>query len=112
MIRRPPRSTLFPYTTLFRSPDGSVDAIAVDLPFGQLVGSHATNEQLYPRLLAEAGRLARPGARLVAITQQFRLFERSAEALRDTWDVERTIRVTIPTNAAPIAPRVYVLRRA
>src|SRR3712207_8549533 len=24
MIRRPPRSTLFPYTTLFRSPDGCV----------------------------------------------------------------------------------------
>src|SRR3712207_7732259 len=23
MIRRPPRSTLFPYTTLFRSPDGT-----------------------------------------------------------------------------------------
>src|SRR5258708_16220581 len=23
MIRRPPRSTLFPYTTLFRSPDGN-----------------------------------------------------------------------------------------
>src|SRR3712207_6872352 len=23
MIRRPPRSTLFPYTTLFRSPDGA-----------------------------------------------------------------------------------------
>src|SRR2546427_7976391 len=25
MIRRPPRSTLFPYTTLFRSPDGSTE---------------------------------------------------------------------------------------
>src|SRR5256885_9246711 len=25
MIRRPPRSTLFPYTTLFRSPPGSPD---------------------------------------------------------------------------------------
>src|SRR5437667_3470058 len=24
MIRRPPRSTLFPYTTLFRSPSGSL----------------------------------------------------------------------------------------
>src|SRR3712207_7945336 len=24
MIRRPPRSTLFPYTTLFRSTDGSI----------------------------------------------------------------------------------------
>src|SRR3712207_8951775 len=26
MIRRPPRSTLFPYTTLFRSPEGDGDA--------------------------------------------------------------------------------------
>src|SRR2546422_10168352 len=25
MIRRPPRSTLFPYTTLFRSPDAALD---------------------------------------------------------------------------------------
>src|SRR2546426_4933693 len=28
MIRRPPRSTLFPYTTLFRSPDGRADSSA------------------------------------------------------------------------------------
>src|SRR2546430_7480646 len=27
MIRRPPRSTLFPYTTLFRSPDTLVHAL-------------------------------------------------------------------------------------
>src|SRR5260370_12054468 len=26
MIRRPPRSTLFPYTTLFRSPDAGLQA--------------------------------------------------------------------------------------
>src|SRR3712207_9387079 len=26
MIRRPPRSTLFPYTTLFRSPKGDIPA--------------------------------------------------------------------------------------
>src|SRR5947208_7877188 len=25
MLRRPPRSTLFPYTTLFRSPEGEID---------------------------------------------------------------------------------------
>src|SRR5258706_11396039 len=32
MIRRPPRSTLFPYTTLFRSATGSaVDVILLDL---------------------------------------------------------------------------------
>src|SRR5258708_26678803 len=27
MIRRPPRSTLFPYTTLFRSPDTSLQPV-------------------------------------------------------------------------------------
>src|SRR2546422_7922231 len=33
MIRRPPRSTLFPYTTLFRSPhDAHVQARALSLP--------------------------------------------------------------------------------
>src|SRR5260370_23799775 len=32
MIRRPPRSTLFPYTTLFRSVTGSVDA-HLEYPF-------------------------------------------------------------------------------
>src|SRR3712207_8350247 len=31
MIRRPPRSTLFPYTTLFRSNDGIGDTIRVSL---------------------------------------------------------------------------------
>src|SRR5437588_2600987 len=30
MIRRPPRSTLFPYTTLFRSPLVMIDAIGRD----------------------------------------------------------------------------------
>src|SRR2546427_6846230 len=32
MIRRPPRSTLFPYTTLFRSPfNSSIDCACIDL---------------------------------------------------------------------------------
>src|SRR5258708_10703077 len=29
MIRRPPRSTLFPYTTLFRSPKGNPECFAL-----------------------------------------------------------------------------------
>src|SRR2546425_12733271 len=41
MIRRPPRSTLFPYTTLFRSLDGLADAwigsAAADVPGHRLV---------------------------------------------------------------------------
>src|SRR5438132_7817124 len=32
MIRRPPRSTLFPYTTLFRSLDGLIDSQMLGTP--------------------------------------------------------------------------------
>src|SRR3712207_8382994 len=32
MIRRPPRSTLFPYTTLFRSAEANVEALTLDIP--------------------------------------------------------------------------------
>src|SRR5260370_5741220 len=33
MIRRPPRSTLFPYTTLFRSLEGATSLFAMTTPF-------------------------------------------------------------------------------
>src|SRR6266511_6443476 len=35
MIRRPPRSTLFPYTTLFRSPDRRAAEHAIEAPLRQ-----------------------------------------------------------------------------
>src|SRR5690348_15010668 len=38
LIRRPPRSTLFPYTTLFRSLDQVVDIAAVQRQIGNLLG--------------------------------------------------------------------------
>src|SRR2546422_7456012 len=44
MIRRPPRSTLFPYTTLFRSP-------AEDLPELALVAPH--EHRILERILAD-----------------------------------------------------------
>src|SRR3712207_8952323 len=42
MIRRPPRSTLFPYTTLFRSQAGAgqVEAPRLDEPFQELAVVH------------------------------------------------------------------------
>src|SRR3712207_9486144 len=42
MIRRPPRSTLFPYTTLFRS--DLVQDISGDYPQAHLVAADATEE--------------------------------------------------------------------
>src|SRR3712207_7855745 len=40
MIRRPPRSTLFPYTTLFRSLGGALDAAALERALGEIVRRH------------------------------------------------------------------------
>src|SRR5260221_5679451 len=49
MIRRPPRSTLFPYTTLFRSDlivaGADVEALAIDVSPGGRVSGHVTIEQ-------------------------------------------------------------------
>src|SRR5258707_11587097 len=46
MIRRPPRSTLFPYTTLFRSPDqpfaGSISGTVMDETGAVVVGARVT----------------------------------------------------------------------
>ena len=93
-------------------PDGSASAIVADLPFGQLVGSHAANERLYPRVLAEAARLATPGARFAVITQQVNLFDRSLRAASHGWDLEREIHLDLPANAGVLKPRIYVLWRA
>src|SRR5256885_11896669 len=55
MIRRPPRSTLFPYTTLFRSRDhiGSEDytSLAVDTGHIGVYVSRRAQEQIAPTLV-------------------------------------------------------------
>src|SRR3712207_7265632 len=54
MIRRPPRSTLFPYTTLFRSPDGFEEHGPFDVVL-ELVG--ASNMPGNLKALAMQGRI-------------------------------------------------------
>src|SRR3712207_7606515 len=54
MIRRPPRSTLFPYTTLFRSRDAGLDPEVVAL---------AVQDPLLDDLVRRAA-VEQPGARL------------------------------------------------
>src|ERR1035438_3306210 len=44
MIRRPPRSTLFPYTTLFRSAIGADDEIRLDCTECQGSNGHRSEE--------------------------------------------------------------------
>src|SRR6266540_7529545 len=45
MIRRPPRSTLFPYTTLFRSGDGAHTFLDVAADHDPAVASDVVREQ-------------------------------------------------------------------
>src|SRR3712207_8601975 len=51
MIRRPPRSTRFPYTTLFRSPDGQAQRPGA----GEHVGLRRDDEQVGPAGAAVPG---------------------------------------------------------
>src|SRR5256885_13241606 len=65
MIRRPPRSTLFPYTTLFRSPSEPPKHEHVDRPCGE-PGQDGRDERGGQQLPAErerAGGRAGPGER-------------------------------------------------
>lgn len=86
---------------------GSVDALCADLPFGHLVGSHAQNVALYPRILDEATRVARPGARFALITHEVRLTE-SLLGANCAWAVDGVLRVEL----GGLYPRIFVLRRA
>src|SRR3712207_8614614 len=67
MIRRPPRSTLFPYTTLFRSTASDVVLARGDVPFDALAGAYVAGTHISPVLLT--GRDAVPDASLEAIDE-------------------------------------------
>src|SRR2546428_3643609 len=57
MIRRPPRSTLFPYTTLFRSLHGRMGDRMGDLGFARVARDHPGEVARQPdRCLAAPGR--------------------------------------------------------
>src|SRR5947199_1901073 len=46
MILRPPRSTLFPYTTLFRSPAAALARAVPEQPLGPLAGAQIGQHKL------------------------------------------------------------------
>src|SRR3712207_3556245 len=80
MIRRPPRSTLFPYTTLFRScPELQADVLADML---QPVHDHRNGFDLRHRCLAEAPVLPDPSVDVRAVIElSKRYVDQSRKAL-------------------------------
>jgi len=87
--------------------DASVSVICADLPFGQLVGSHRENEAFYPRVFAEAARVARAGARMALLTHEVRLIERVAERFVRHWEPREVLRV----RSGGMTPRMVLFRR-
>lgn len=84
---------------------GSADVIVADPPWGDAVGSHRANATLYPALLAEAARLAAPGARLVLLSHELRLLERVLGAQR-AWRVAERLQVFHGGHH----PHIYLLK--
>lgn len=85
----------------------SFNVICADLPWGQLVGSHADNAALYPKMLTEAARLATPSALLILLTHEIALFERILPLFADIWEVQDVVRAL----QGGLHPRVYVMRK-
>lgn len=65
-------------------PDGAVDLVLADPPWGDAVGSGGANRDLYPAFLAEAARCLRPGGRLAWVTHEIAL-TRALLAAKGPW---------------------------
>src|SRR5437016_13024223 len=73
MIRRPPRSTLFPYTTLFRATHGV--QLQLGMPLLLRRASHLRQVRDGPRLPHRERQLRRGGARRIEIHPRRRVAE-------------------------------------
>jgi ubiquinone/menaquinone biosynthesis C-methylase UbiE len=86
-------------------PDRSVDVICADLPFGKSIGSHQANLELYPRLLQEAARVAKPGARACVLTHEVRLMDSLLDS--SDWVKEQVFMLSV----GGLHPRIYLINR-
>jgi 23S rRNA G2445 N2-methylase RlmL len=85
-------------------PAGSFTVISSDLPWGDAVGSHGTNAQLYPAFLAESRRLLVRGGRLVLLSHEIKLMDSLLRSAAD-WRLLQETRV----HHGGHYPRIYLL---
>jgi len=85
----------------------SFHALCADVPWGQLTGSHEANEELYPRLLREAARLAVPDAIFALLTHEITLLENLLPRFAEVWELQEVVKIL----QGGLHPRIYLLRR-
>jgi tRNA (guanine6-N2)-methyltransferase len=92
--------------------DASVNVLCADLPYGMLMGNRRENERLYPELIAEATRVAAPGAAMVLITHAVRVLDQALMPYRTHWNTEQRFAVEIPFRSGVLRPQIVLLRRS
>jgi 23S rRNA G2445 N2-methylase RlmL len=83
-----------------------IDAVACNLPFGEKMGSHADNVQLYDRFFRQLVRVLRPGGRAALLTSEKELVRQCLDR-HTQLQREREILVAVLGRAA----RIYMLRK-
>ena len=87
-------------------PDGAVDRVVANLPFGKRIGTHAGNQELYPAFLRGVGRVLSARGRAVLLTEDKRLF---LDAVQRTAGLKIVKETVLETGG--LHPSAYVVTR-
>src|SRR2546422_11248930 len=98
MIRRPPRSTLFPYTTLFRSLDALADSLA------QAVRNYDDRARLYDKRQLDCPSLGRG---IIAVERRLVAYGVQRAAVRGALDAGRGSRERAQRASVDAAGRPF-----
>ena len=74
--------------------DVSVDRVVTNLPFGNQIGTHASNAALYPRFFREMERVVKPGGRLVILSGE-RVLVRNALSENRSLDCREELNIIV-----------------
>jgi 23S rRNA G2445 N2-methylase RlmL len=85
---------------------GALDVVVSNLPFGEQIGSHADNPELYRRFLREVSRVLSSGGRAVLLSGEKELMR---SLIHDEMALRRESQVLVGVLGR--AARIYVLRR-
>ncbi|RUS86078.1 hypothetical protein EGW08_006171 [Elysia chlorotica] len=88
--------------------DACVDVFISDLPFGHRLGSRSVNRTLYPSLLCEMARTARPGARACLLTGDRTSLIKAIQTYGKLWQR----RLILNINIGGLSGFVFVLIRS